>query len=169
MNLKEMAAELAALTVIKDAVKDATDTLREQIKDELINVGADMTKATIDNTDVAKVTLISKDVDFVISNENSFLAYVNMHHREEIVQKVRDSFKKAFIESLVINDDGTIFSTMTGEQITFVQLQEKTPYVSTRFSTGGREIVIQAIHDKRINNLPWLSAYVANPTVREID
>ena len=50
MNLKEIASELAALTVIKDAVTEATNTLRELAKDELTNVGADMTKAIIDKT-----------------------------------------------------------------------------------------------------------------------
>jgi hypothetical protein len=169
MNLKEMAAELAALTVIKDAVKEATDALREQIKEELINVGADMTKATIDSNDVAKITLITKDVDFIITSENAFVTYVSQHSPDELVQKVRDSFKKVFLESLAIGDDGTIFSTMTGEVITFVQLQEKTPYVSTRFTTGGRESVIQAIHDKRVNSLSWLSGYVQNQIVKEID
>ena len=169
MNLKEMAAELAALTVIKDAVKDATDVLREQIKDELLNVGADMTKASIDNTDVAKISLISKDVDFIITNESAFINYVSAHSPHELVQKVRDSFKKVFLESLAMADDGTVFSTMTGEAITFVQLQEKAPYISTRFITGGREAVIQAIHDKRVTSLPWLSGYVQNQVVREID
>lgn len=73
MNLKEIAAELAALTVIKDAVTEATNSLRELAKDELTNVGADMTKAVIDNQEVAKVTLVSRDVAFVITNESAFL------------------------------------------------------------------------------------------------
>lgn len=169
MNLKEMAAELAALTVIKDAVKEATDALRDQIKDELINVGADMTKASVDNQEVAKVTLIMKDVDFVITSESAFVNHVAQHAPDEIVQKVRDSYKKVFIESLIINEDGTVFSTITGEQITFVQLTEKQPYVSTRFSTGGRETVMQALHDRRFNQLTWLSGYVMNQTQKEID
>lgn len=169
MNLKEMAAELAALTVIKDAVKEATDELREQVKDELINVGADMTKATVDNEDVAKITLITKDVDFVISNETAFVNYVNDHHPDEIVQKVRESFKKVFLENLVFNADGSVFSALTGEQIAFVQLVEKQPYISTRFATGGRETVMQALHDKRFNQLQWLSTYVENQKRKEID
>ena len=40
MNLKDIATELAALTVIKDAVVEATNELRELAKTELTNVGA---------------------------------------------------------------------------------------------------------------------------------
>ena len=65
MNLKDIASELAALTVIKDAVTEATNTLRELARDELTNVGADMTKAIIDNQEVAKITLVSRDVSCV--------------------------------------------------------------------------------------------------------
>jgi hypothetical protein len=169
MNLKEIAAELAALTVIKDAVKEATDELRTLAKDELINVGADMAKAVVDNQEVAKVSLITRDVDFVIADEQAFKQWVVDNFATEIETKVRESFKKRFIETLAITPDNTIFSTLNGEILDFIQLEHKAPYVSTRFSPGGREAVIQAMHDKRITSLPWLNAYVENVIRKEID
>lgn len=169
MNLKQIVTELAALTVIKDAVKEATDELRNLAKDELINVGADMTKAIVDNQEVAKVSLITRDVEFTITDEQAFLKWVIENFSTEIEQKVRDSFKKKFIETLAITPDNAIFSTLNGEFLSFVSLEHKEPYLSTRFAPGGREAVIQAIHDRRITTLPWLNAYVENVSRKEID
>mgnify|MGYP000019486465 CR=1 FL=1 len=169
MNLKEIATELAALTVLKDAVKEATDQLRQLAKDELLNVGADMTKAVIDNQEVAKITLISRDVDFVITDDRAFLAWVRENASTEIEEKVRDSYKKIFIESLQITDNNGIFTAINGSFVDFVQLVVKEPYVSTRFAPEGRETVIQALHDRRLHALPWLAAYVQDTTRREID
>ena len=84
MNLKDIATELAALTVLKDAVKEATDHLRQLAKEELLNVGADMTKAIVDNQEVAKVSLVSRDCDFVITDERAFLAWVKENAGTEI-------------------------------------------------------------------------------------
>ena len=73
MNLKDIATELAALTVIKDAVVEATNELRELAKQELTNVGADMTKAIVDNQEVAKITLVTRDAAYVITDEKAFI------------------------------------------------------------------------------------------------
>jgi hypothetical protein len=169
MNLKDIASELAALTIIKDAVNDATDQLRQLAKEELINVGADMTKAVIDNQEVAKISLVSRDVAFVIADEKAFVDYVAQNFATEIEQKVRDSFRKKFLESLAISANNDIFSTITGDLLPFMDLEHKPPYVSTRFAPGGREAVVQAMHDKRITTLPWLNNYVENVVRKEID
>ena len=169
MNLKEIAVELAALTVIKDAVKEATDEVRRWASEELQNVGADMTKAVVDNQEVAKISLITRDVAFVITDDQAFTNWVIENFSTEIEQRVRESFKKKFIETLAISSDNTVFSTLNGEFLPFVSIQFKEPYVSTRFAEGGREAVMQALHDKRITSLPWLSAYVENQQRKEID
>jgi hypothetical protein len=169
MNLKDIATELAALTVLKDAVKEATDHLRQLAKEELLNVGADMTKAIVDNQEVAKVSLVSRDCDFVITDDRAFLAWVKENAGTEIEERVRDSYKKVFIESLQMGADNAIFSTLNGSLVDFVQLVVKEPYVSTRFATGGRDIVVQALHDRRLTALPWLNAYVQSPERKEID
>ena len=87
----------------------------------------------------------------------------------EIEQRVRDSFRKKFIETLAITPENSVFSTLNGEFLPFIALEFKEPYVSTRFAAGGREAVMQALHDKRITSLPWLSAYVENQQRKEID
>jgi len=168
MNLKEIATELAALTVLKDAVKDATDELRRLAKDELLNVGADMTKAVVDNQEVAKISLISRDVDFVITDDKAFVQWVKDNAPTEVEEKVRDSYKKVFMESLQMGANEGVYSLLNGLFIDFVQLVIKEPYVSTRFATGGRDIVVQALHDRRLTSLPWLNSYVQSAR-KELD
>jgi hypothetical protein len=169
MNLKEIAVELAALTVVKDAVKEATDELRRLASEELQNVGADMTKAVVDNQEVAKISLISRDVSFVITDEQAFTKWVIDNFSTEIEQRVRESFRKKFLETLAITAENGVFSTLNGEFLPFIALDFKEPYVSTRFATGGREAVMQALHDKRLSSLPWLAAYIENQHRKEID
>jgi len=168
MNLKEIATELAALTVLKDAVKDATEELRRLAKDELLNVGADMTKAVVDNQEVAKISLISRDVDFVITDDKAFVQWVKDNAPTEVEEKVRDSYKKVFMESLQMGANDSVYSILNGLFIDFVQLVIKEPYVSTRFATGGRDIVVQALHDRRLTSLPWLNSYVQSAR-KELD
>jgi len=169
MNLKDIATELAALTVLKDAIKEATDQLRALAKDELLNVGADMTKAVVDNQEVANISLITRDVDFVIVNDRAFLEWVKENAATEIEEKVRDSYKKVFMESLQMGANNSVYSIINGSFVDFVQLVVKEPYVSTRFATGGREVVVQALHDRRLTSLPWLNAYVQSVGQKELD
>ena len=169
MNLKEIASELAALTVIKDAVSEATNYLRELAKDELTEVGADMTKAVIDNQEVAKITLVSRDVAFVINNETAFLHWVEENFSTEIEPKVRDSFRKRFTETLAMTPDSKIFSTLSGEILEFMSVETKAPYVSTRFAPEGREIVLEAMREHRLTTLPWLNSYVESKRRTEIE
>jgi adenylate kinase family enzyme len=147
MNLKEIAAELAALTVIKDAVTEATNTLRE----------------------LAKITLISKDASFVVLDEKALIAWITDNFPTEIEPKVRDSFRKKFTETLAITAENQIFSTMTGEVLAFMGLDYKAPYVSTRFSPDGREVVLEAIRNHRVTTLPWLNFYVESQKLKEIE
>ena len=169
MNLKDIASELAALTVIKDAVTEATNTLRELARDELTNVGADMTKAIIHNQEVAKITLVSRDVSCVVTDEKALVTWITENFPSEIEPKVRDSFRKKFLETLAITPDNQVFSTMTGEVLPFIGLDIKAPYVSTRFSPEGRAAVLDAIREHRVTSLPWLNIYVESQRRKEIE
>ena len=169
MNLKDIASELAALTVIKDAVIEATNNLRELAKDELTNVGADMTKAVIDNQEVAKVTLVSRDASFVVTDEKALVTWITLNFPSEIEPKVRDSFRKKFSETLAITPESQIFSTMTGEVLPFIKLDFQPPYVSTRFTPEGRAVVLDAIREHRVTSLPWLNMYVESQRLKEIE
>lgn len=168
MNLKEIAAELALLTVLKDLVKEATEELRELAKNELLNVGADMTKAVVDNQEVAKITLISRDCDFVINDDRAFLTWVRLNAPTEIEERVRDSYRKVFLQSLIMNENNAIFSTINGALIDFAQLIIKEPYVSTRFAPEGRAAVTESLHD-RMGAMNQLASFMQTAIQKEIE
>lgn len=168
MNLKEIAAELVLLTVLKDLVKEATEELRELAKNELLNVGADMTKAVVDNQEVAKITLISRDCDFVINDDRAFLTWVRLNAPTEIEERVRDSYRKVFLQSLIINENNAIFSTINGALIDFAQLIIKEPYVSTRFAPEGRAAVTESLHD-RMGAMNQLASFMQTAIQKEIE
>ena len=168
MNLKEIAAELALLTVLKDLVKEATEELRELAKNELLNVGADMTKAVVDNQEVAKITLISRDCDFVINDDRAFLTWVRLNAPTEIEERVRDSYRKVFLQSLIMNENNGIFSTINGALIDFAQLIIKEPYVSTRFAPEGRAAVTESLHD-RMGAMNQLASFMQTAIQKEIE
>ena len=169
MNLKDIATELAALTVIKDAVVEATNELRELAKQELTNVGADMTKAIVDNQEVAKITLVTRDAAYVITDEKAFIEWLKLNFATELELKVRDSFRKRFFETLANTPEQQIFSALTGEVLSFMGIDYKEPYVSTRFASDGRETVLQAIREKRVTSLPWLSVYIESQKTKELE
>jgi hypothetical protein len=58
---------------------------------------------------------------------------------------------------------------MTGEVLAFMGLDYKAPYVSTRFSSDGRETVLEAIRNHRVTTLPWLNFYVESQKLKEIE
>jgi len=45
----------------------------------------------------------------------------------------------------------------------------KQPYVSTRFVLDGRDTVLEAIRSHRITSLPWLSVFIEQQKLKEIE
>ncbi len=169
MNLKELATELAALTIIKDSVGRAVNDLRGIVQEELNNVGADMTKVIVDNQEVAKVTLVSRDASYVITDEKAFIEWIKLNFATELELKVRESFRKKFFESLANTSQQQIFSTLTGEVLPFIGIDSKEPYVSTRFSLNGRDLVVAAIKQNRMPNVASLNFYLDTYSLKEIE
>jgi hypothetical protein len=150
MNLRELALRLAAITVVADAAKEAKDRLRDEFATQLNAVGADAAKAALEGTEVAKVSLVSPKASANIMNENAFVKFVEAERPDEIVKTVRDSYKKAFLEN-VVNNNGEAIYTPTGEVLSFITFKPRESYVSTRFSTGGREVIASAFRSGAIN------------------
>ncbi|NDG69560.1 MAG: hypothetical protein EBX48_05425 [Actinobacteria bacterium] len=96
MNLRELAFQLSAITLIADAAKEAKDRLRRQFAQALEEVGAD-----------------------------------------------RESFRKHVMDS-VENVDGKAIYKRSGEILDFITFNSRDSYISTRFLTGGREVLSQA-------------------------
>lgn len=150
MNLRELALRLAAITVVADAAKEAKDRLRDEFATQLNAVGADAAKAALEGTEVAKVSLVSPKASAQVVHETAFVNFVESMRPDEIVKSVRDSYKKTFLENVIENNGEAIY-TPTGEVLSFITFKPREPYVSTRFATGGRDVIASAFRTGAIN------------------
>jgi hypothetical protein len=148
-SLRDLALELAAITVIADSAKEAKEKLRAEFADALEAVGADAAKANLDGDDIAKVSLIKPKKSAVINDDQKFLKWVKDNAPTEVVESVRDSYRKVLLEAIEISNDEA-FHPQTGEVLEFITIVEKSPYISTRFQPEGRAKVIDAIAFNRL-------------------
>ncbi len=143
VNLRELALRLSAITVIADAAKDAKDRLRDEFAQALNAVGADAAKAALNGTEVAKVSLVSPKPTPNVLSEGALVSWVKQNHEHEVVETVRESFRKHLMENIVLVGNEAIY-TLTGEVLDFITFKQRESYVSTRFATGGREAITDA-------------------------
>ena len=143
MNLRELALRLSAITVIADAAKDAKDRLRDEFAQALNAVGADAAKAALNGTEVAKVSLVSPKPSANVMQEQAFTNWVKANWEQEVVESVRESFRKVVLDK-VVNNNGVAVYSDTGEVLDFIAFKQRESYVSTRFATGGREVITEA-------------------------
>ena len=143
MNLRELAFQLSAITLIADAAKEAKDRLRREFAQALEEVGADSAKAALEGEEIAKVSLIQPRTSPEVLNEKAFVEWVKSNYEFEIVESVRESFRKHVMDS-VENVDGTAIYKRTGEVLDFIHFNSRDAYIATRFLSGGREVLTQA-------------------------
>jgi aspartate carbamoyltransferase regulatory subunit len=143
MNLKELALQLSAITVIANAAKETKDRLRREFVDALDAVGADSVKANLDGEEIAKVSLVTPKATPEITNEYAFTEWVRSNYESEIVQSVRESFRKKILDDLK-NVNGSAVHLDTGEVLDFISYNSRDSYISTRFTESGRELITDA-------------------------
>ena len=156
MNLRELALRLSAITVIADAAKEAKDRLRDEFAQALNAVGADAAKAALNGTEVAKVSLVSPKPSASVLNEQALTSWVKANWETEIVESVRDSFRKVILDKIE-NNNGVAVYPETGEVLDFISFKQRESYVSTRFATGGREVILEAFANGELSPSVMLS------------
>lgn len=143
MNLRELAFQLSAITLIADAAKEAKDRLRREFAEALEAVGADAAKAVLEGEEIAKVSLIQPKTSAEVLSEKAFVEWVRANWDYEIVETVRESFRKHILDA-VENVNGKAIYPRTGEVLDFISFNSRDPYISTRFKDGGREALLGA-------------------------
>lgn len=146
MSLRDLATQLAVLTVVEDAVKERKDALRAAVRDALDEAGADATRAELNDERIAKVSLVSPQLKAIVGNEADFLAWVEENYPHEVVttKTVRSSFKEAILKKFLLNGEDVIHFE-TGELVPGMKTARGSAYVSTRFESEGREKVLDAL------------------------
>ncbi len=143
MNLKELALQLSAITVIADLAKETKDRLRAEFAEALNAVGADSAKAIFDGVDVAKVSLIQPKPTPNVLSEKVFTDWVKSHWESEVVESVRETFRKSLLSKCEFIDGKAIYPE-TGEVLDFLAFESRESYVSTKFATAGRVAIMDA-------------------------
>jgi len=148
-TLRDLALEIAAVTTMVDHLTNLKDELRNNFQRIAAELGADASKAIYDGKEIAKISLISPKPKPYIIDEKAFLTFVKLFHADEIVESVRDSFKKVFLDRIVPHEDGAI-DPETGELFDFVEFKQGNPYISTRFQPEGRATILEAIENRSL-------------------
>lgn len=144
-NPRELARDLAIVTLVGDIVKEQREVLRQQLTEALDTIGADATSAELDGDKIAKVSKVAPKPRPTITNETAFVAWVQANHETEVTLTVRDAFRKYLLEQLEPLEDGTAVNKNTGEIVEGITFGQAAAYVTTRFEKQGRERLAQAL------------------------
>jgi len=137
MNLREAALRAAVLRALADRIKEASDEARADVQRQLEDTGASQAKVDLAGQPIATVSLAGGKPTARIVDERAFLAWVQANRPTEVEVKVRESYRKA-----VLDADGA--DPASGEFVPGVEITDSTPYVSVRFTGGGRAAVAAA-------------------------
>jgi hypothetical protein len=148
VNPRDLATQLAVLTVVEDTVKERKDTLRAALRTAMDEAGADATRAEINDDRVAKVSLITPQAKASVADQDAFTAWVEENYPTEVIttKAVRSSFQDAIFKEFEIAGDNVIH-TKTGELVPGIKASKGNAYVSTRFEPEGRAKVMDALRN----------------------
>ena len=151
MTPRELAQRLAVISVILDRAKELKEELRIELREALDQVGADSAAAQLpDGTRVAKVGIVAPKPRAQVIDEDRFTKHVGTERPDEIVARIRESYRKYYLDSLEATSDGEAVNPQTGEIVPGVRFAQTAPYPSLRFEKEGREQIIAAIHTGEI-------------------
>lgn len=153
MNVKTNATRTAVLTALRDAIDEEVRRLRSDTLTGLLDareaLGVKSLDVTLpDGTKVAAVTLTEPSTRMAVESEAAFTAFVTQHYPDEIqtVTRVRDGFRKAFLDRLVDAGDNDAADPDTGQVVPGITCYPpgKPRQFSMRFAKTGRQDVIDA-------------------------
>jgi hypothetical protein len=148
MGIKELSLELAAVSMIADEAKKAKDRLRAALQAEMDNIGADRVKAEYQDNVIAYVTTTKPKFKWVIKSNNAFVHWVKANVPSEIVESVRESSVDAILDKFNYVDDFVI--DPNGEVVSWLEGTQSEPYLMTKFSADGREMLKSAFQSGQL-------------------
>ena len=143
MTIKDLSFKLAAISVIADEAKRVKDRLREELKAEMDQIGADRVKVEFGGEPIAYVTTSKPKFKWEITNDRKFVEWVKSNFPTEIVESVRESSVDGLLGKLQYVDDLVI--DMNGEPVDWVIGSESEPYLVTKFQGDGRETMREGL------------------------
>lgn len=149
MSIKDISMRLAAVSLIADEAKKAKDKLRVELQALMDDIGADRVKAELGDEVVAYVMTAKPKFKWEITNERGFVEWAKANFPSEIVESVREGSidvllsKLQYLDELVIDHNGEVVSWCVGNT--------SEPYLMTKFSGEGRELLKNAIVSNQLD------------------
>lgn len=150
-DLKRLALELAAASVIAEAAKAAKDRLRAEFYEQLQEVGADTVKAKLGDEDIAKCTLVEPKTKPKVFNEDAFARFVEEIEPHSVVTRVREQAQIRILDDIE-EHDGKAVHKPTGMVVDGIVFEARVPFVQTKFTTDGKERLIEAFRNNKITS-----------------
>ena len=148
MGIKELSLELAAVSMIADEAKKAKDRLRAALQAEMDNIKADRVKAEYQDNVIAYVTTTKPKFKWIIKSNKAFVDWVKANIPSEIVESVRESSVDAILDKFQYLDD--LIIDPNGEVISWLEGTQSEPYLMTKFSADGREMLKTAFQSGQL-------------------
>lgn len=148
-DLKRLALELAAASVIAEAAKAAKDRLREEFFEQLQGVGADTVKAKLGDQEIAKCVLVEPKTKPKVFNEDAFARFVMEIEPHSVVLRVREQAQERIL-SEIEEHAGQAVHTKTGMMVEGIVFEARVPFVQTKFASDGKERLIQAFRNNEL-------------------
>lgn len=136
MNEVQPAARaLLALRLVEAYVKDEIDGARFGAREAMATVGAERVRVTDDrDANLGTVTLAVGRVTAKVTDEQAFLAWVRKNHPGELVETVRDSFRRKVLDEAVAKAEAGDPTAVgpDGEVLPGVEVVHGLPYLACR-------------------------------------
>lgn len=144
MNLSDITLRVSVLKVLADEVSERLKEAKDDAEAAFRATGTTQAKPALpDGTQVATATLAGGGGKSAsITSEAAFIAWVAKNHPGEIVQSVRDNYRKKILDAA--KAAGKPIDPATGEMVPGITVGPSSPYVSLRFKAGGKEAVVEA-------------------------
>lgn len=169
MELKDKATRVAVLTALRDAIDDVITEERAGVSSNLIELSQALGVKSLDvflpnGEAVGTVSLSSSEPKAYVDNEGAFLRWVKENAPQEIMDVVRDTYKKVLLER-VANMGDVVIDTKTGQIVEGVAFRDSAPRMTLRFKKDGRAEVAKAYNSGELEQV--IRPLVGNP-IREI-
>lgn len=142
MSAREAALRLAALKALKDRVDDAYTSARKAAL-AAMDPGDRKSAVLDDGTDIGTVSVTKPKLRAAVVDERAFLAWVKAEAPGEIVESVRETYRRHILGR--VERYGNVVDTETGEILADgVELRPSEPYATCRQSDAQAAAVAAA-------------------------
>lgn len=143
-DLPATARRVAALKVFEAAVNGEKEGAREALLDELLALGVERLRITMpDGTPLGLAVLSGGKETAKVVDEQAFLAWVRKNAPQELVETVRDSYRKSVLKRV-----------KSGEEVPDgVELGETALGTTVTLAEGASEVVLTALRSGLIEPL----------------